>query len=283
MKKQLSIIIPAYNAADYIERAIMSTEIYYNPDCEIIVVDDGSTDNTVSICNKFEKYENFKIIQHEKNKGVSAARNTGIKESIAPYIAFLDSDDELSNGTIKKWINDIQMCKCDLYIWGCEETNKHNTRRYNVTADHLFSRTAFVNRMFYYDLKRQIRYGVIWGKIYKKEIIEENACVFIEDMKLGEDTFFNIDYYGYLNNAYVHKDISYRHILRKGSLSQQHYSDYSLLYKKTLDKYAELFSRNGKSRVAAFVLKKRFEGIKRILVYKISDRKILHFVKSKKE
>jgi len=94
-KPTVSVIIPTYNRAHLISRAIKSVLNQTYQDFEVIVVDDGSTDNTEEVIKEFQKKdERIKYVRHEKNKGGSAARNTGIKAAKGKYIAFLDSDDE---------------------------------------------------------------------------------------------------------------------------------------------------------------------------------------------
>ncbi|GAB4114371.1 MAG: glycosyltransferase [Candidatus Caldatribacteriota bacterium] len=91
----VSVIIPTYNRAHLVGRAIQSVLDQTYQDFELIVVDDGSTDNTEDIIKEFQrKDDRIKYLKHEKNKGGSAARNTGIKNSVGKYIAFQDSDDE---------------------------------------------------------------------------------------------------------------------------------------------------------------------------------------------
>ena len=99
----VSVIIPTYNRAHLVGRAIQSVLNQTYQDFEVIVVDDGSTDNTEEIIKEFQKKdERIKYIKHEKNKGGSAARNTGIKAARGAYIAFLDSDDEWLPEKLKK-------------------------------------------------------------------------------------------------------------------------------------------------------------------------------------
>lgn len=254
----LSIIIPVFNGADYIEKAILSTEFMNNHECEIIVVDDFSCDNTVSICKKFEEFDNFKLVTLEEHSGVSVARNAGICASDSTYISFLDSDDEYLPGTIKVWLSELKSSNYDLHIYGCKVVRKNMVKLYNPVKAKSLDRPAFLKYMFRYDLKQQVRYGVLWGKIYKKEML--NKCIFQENMQLGEDTFFNIDYYGAINNAFIHNEISYKHIQTDNSLSTQRYNDYSSLLDNTLEKYKKLFSQNGYSTSSPFLIKKRIEA-----------------------
>ena len=101
----VSVIIPTYNRAHLISRAIKSVLNQTYQDFEVIVVDDGSTDNTEEVIKEFQKKdERIKYVRHEKNKGGSAARNTGIKAAKGKYIAFLDSDDEWLSKKLQKQI-----------------------------------------------------------------------------------------------------------------------------------------------------------------------------------
>jgi len=94
-KPKVSVIIPTYNRAELLPRAIKSVLEQTYQDFEIIVVDDGSTDNTEEVIKEFQEQDKrIKYIKHDKNKGGSAARNTGIKAAKGKYVAFLDSDDE---------------------------------------------------------------------------------------------------------------------------------------------------------------------------------------------
>jgi glycosyltransferase involved in cell wall biosynthesis len=106
---EVSVIIPTYNRAHLIGRAIKSVLNQTYQDFEIIVVDDGSTDNTEEVVNKFcKKYKNIKYIFHKKNKGEATARNTGIMSSKGQYIAFQDSDDESLPQRLEKQVNILQ-------------------------------------------------------------------------------------------------------------------------------------------------------------------------------
>ena len=102
MENSISIIIPVYNIEKYISNSIKSIINQTDKDFEVIIIDDGSTDNSIAIAQKLLKNTNinYKIIK-QKNSGVSAARNTGIKHSNSNYIYFLDGDDFIDNKTIE--------------------------------------------------------------------------------------------------------------------------------------------------------------------------------------
>ena len=103
-KKYISVIIPTFNRAYLLNRSIISVLNQTNPDFELIIVDDGSTDDTTSVINSF-KDNRIKYIRHQINKGANAARNTGIKVATGDYIAFQDSDDEWRADKLEKQLN----------------------------------------------------------------------------------------------------------------------------------------------------------------------------------
>jgi len=116
-KPNVSVIIPTYNRAQIIGRAIESALNQTYQNIELIIIDDGSTDNTMEVIKKYRSWDKrVKYICHEKNRGGSAARNTGIKIALGKYIAFLDSDDEWLPKKLEKQI--IKMKDLPFDIWG---------------------------------------------------------------------------------------------------------------------------------------------------------------------
>ncbi len=111
----VSVIIPAYNRENHIERAIQSIQSQDISDIEIIIVDDGSTDKTSLNVKEMEKGDSrIRLIRHEKSKGAQAARNTGIRNAKGEWIAFLDSDDEWLPGSLSKRLDVAREQKVDV-------------------------------------------------------------------------------------------------------------------------------------------------------------------------
>lgn len=112
----LSIIIPVYNVEGYIKECLESIVHFDDNELEIIIVNDGSTDGSLIICEDYEKkYNNIRVIT-QKNQGLSGARNTGIKNATGEYILFLDSDDFMEEGVLSCIINDLKSDKKDFYL-----------------------------------------------------------------------------------------------------------------------------------------------------------------------
>ncbi len=114
MPKLLSIIIPVYNVELYLDECLKSIFEQMNDDVEVILINDGSTDKSNEIIEKYSNEYQFKYI-NQVNQGISATRNVGLKESSSTYVTFLDSDDILANGILDKIIKEIKTSKIDLY------------------------------------------------------------------------------------------------------------------------------------------------------------------------
>lgn len=117
----VSIIIPVYNTAKYLPRCLNSVLNQTYQNLEIIIVDDGSTDNSPEIIKKYAAKDNRIKITHQKNAGLSAARNTGIAKATGKYISFVDSDDEISHNMIKKLFSVLQNNNADISVCSFKE------------------------------------------------------------------------------------------------------------------------------------------------------------------
>lgn len=155
----LTIIVPAYNCAEYVVKCLRSlisqvTEYSWTA----IVVDDGSTDNTLQRLRKFRKYPNIKIIAQE-NKGVSSARNTGLRQCSSDYVMFLDSDDLLAKNAIQNLLNYAYLNDLDIV-----EGNYLNLKDGKTYIDSEFHKTATVEKPL------DVLTGYPWMKVFKTEL-----------------------------------------------------------------------------------------------------------------
>lgn len=156
----LSIVIPAYNASKYIFTCITSivnqvTKYKF----EVIIINDGSTDNTLEKLNEFKKYDNVKVI-NQKNSGFSGARNRGIDEACGQYLMFIDSDDLLYQSSIEVLLNNAYERKADIVQGSYCSFNNNGEKFY---TDFQLSEKE----------EKVIIPGFPWGKIYKSELFEK--------------------------------------------------------------------------------------------------------------
>ena len=207
--KEISIIVPVYNAEKTIERCINSILKQTIIDrMEVILVDDGSEDNSLKIIKKYEKDYNGTIkVFKQNNSGPAAARNYGIKMSKGKYIGFIDIDDYIDERMFESMKNEMDQPDIDLVLVG----------RYNVQGED--SKKAIINNSCNTGmslcenpeiLSRMSTF--VWDKLFKKSIIEENNIVFPENVKYAEDLYFITEYKYYANKISVIKEPLYYYI-----------------------------------------------------------------------
>jgi glycosyltransferase involved in cell wall biosynthesis len=192
---KVSVIIPVYNLDKYIGRCLDSLLNQDFSDYEIIVVNDGSTDNTETVCKEYEnKYPIIKLI-NKKNGGVSSARNEGINASSGDYLMFVDGDDYVTENYISTMYkfqieNPDQLIVCDMFkkTESSTEFNK-SLRNAAITKPSLYPKEDF------YLLYKFGLSGFPVNKIYSKEKIISSNIYFDTSLALGEDALFVIQYY----------------------------------------------------------------------------------------
>lgn len=185
----VSIIIPVYNVQEYLSECLDSVINQTIENTEIIVVNDGSTDNSPQILAEYKTKFPELIIINQENRGISETRNQGLNAATGEYIAFVDSDDciedcmfERMYGVIKREKADIVICNYILYN---EKSQKQNSGKYIIEGDSeegCIERTKSLERFLTNDIK-----AYVWNKLVKRELFTENKISF-PDFKVCEDT-----------------------------------------------------------------------------------------------
>ena len=207
----ISIIIPVFNASNFIEKTIENL-IEQEADKEIILINDGSTDNSLEVLKKIEnKYRCIRVID-QINKGVSAARNTGIESAKGNYILFIDSDDILEKDTLKKLLFKYQTFDCDLVLCSykiCYDNNSIiDTFKYLDSG--LYNIDSFLSE--YYKLYTTKILYCIGTKLYKKSIIDKYHIRFNESLAYYEDINFCISYLKRTKTLYYINESLYKYM-----------------------------------------------------------------------
>ena len=164
-KSLVSIIVPAYNAEKFIDKCIRSVLNQSYPNLELILVDDGSTDETGKICEEYASKDTRVRVIHKKNSGVSAARNMGLSSAIGEYVVFLDSDDWLDEDIVELALKKYQ--KNCINIWGfvCywprNVLKTEELRAEGLCQEELIANAIFTRSTAHYDLGNYFRAG--WG------------------------------------------------------------------------------------------------------------------------
>ncbi len=199
---KVSFIVPAYNVQDYIESCLNSLVNQTLSEIEIIVVDDGSNDNTGRICDVFmQKYKNIKVI-HKKNEGLGMARNTGLDVAGGEYIGFVDSDDFVSLDMAKVLYQNAVQYDADISYGNirrffetkrCRDNHSNQIRIFSNEdiVEYLFGRIGNMPGE-----KEDTLYApVVCNGIFKRRIFEEHNIKFVSERELiGEDIIFDIDF-----------------------------------------------------------------------------------------
>lgn len=185
----LSIIIPVYNTAKQLRRCLNSIVAQLNDKVEVILINDGSTDNSISIIHDYiEHYDQLKLYD-KPNEGVSSSRNIGLKVAVGRYVAFVDSDDYVENDYICKMLANIQkmeLDKLDLMIFGFYRREGEN---YSVNSPIVRKNESDIIKDIFVQ-----KYNAPWNKIFKKSIIDTYKLEFPVTMRTSEDLFFLLTY-----------------------------------------------------------------------------------------
>jgi len=200
---RISIIIPVYNVEKYVRRCLESVIAQENPmaDIECLIIDDCSPDSSMSIVLQIiESYHgsiHFKVINHDKNRGLSAARNTGILNSTGDYVFFLDSDDRLSSNSMQYFVeNSSYYPKLDL-IMGDSQMSPPDSQQNSMKEP-----AYFCNRNDYAKFMLQHRTWSAWNKLIRRSLLVDNHIFFIEGI-LFEDYPWSYEVSCYVSSALI--------------------------------------------------------------------------------
>ena len=214
MNALVSVIVPVYNAQRWLKKCIESILNQSYVFLEVLLIDDGSTDNSLNICKEYAlRDKRIRIIQ-QKNGGVSCARNQGIKYSTGELIIFVDSDDYLSEDIIEIASNRILSSNTDLCVWNfsiikddIEYPEKAIYIKQCTHDEMLCSCISLGECKGKYNLGWGMR--PVWGKIFRAETIKNNNLRFSEKMYIGEDAIFMFKYLNCINSIVVLNNYGY--------------------------------------------------------------------------
>lgn len=211
---KISVIISTYNRADLLPRAIASVLNQTFKNFELIVVDDGSTDNTRKVVNEFQtKYKNVQYIWQEHSRGAAKPKNTGIKNAEGKYIAILDSDDEWLPKKLERQVNLFESSKCqNLGFIGC---NSIVVEENGETLD--IHRIPFYKDHFR-NILRSDYMGSGSGMIYKRSVFDK-VGLFDESLKTGQDWEMRIRILKIYDFAFANEPL-FRYYIHRKSITE---------------------------------------------------------------
>lgn len=279
MEKQLSVIIPVYNGEKYIDSCILTlnNQIYKN--IEIIMVDDGSTDNTAKLLDEYSKKDDRIVVIHQKNQGVSKARNEGVKRATGKYIWFLDIDDEVSENLISDNLKLAIDNDADVVMFCFSYYNPDNNKTKINEMQKLFvgSKEDFFRKQLIETLNNEV-FNPPWNKIIKRSILIENNLHFNCDFSIYEDLAFAPCLMSAANKVVVNNKMYYKYIIKSsGSLITKFFdnffeavTDFHINAIKYCDKFENNFQQ--KQRMNEVYVKLVISHIKQISCNKELDK-----------
>lgn len=232
--KQTSIIIPVYNAERYLENCINSIMQQSYQQFEVILVDDGSTDGSGLLCDRFDASFNQVSVIHTENRGPAAARQTGVQRAAGEYIVFVDADDWLDSDTLRFLMEKEKQTEADILCLGHKETDESG--HILSVSKHERSELVLENvteMMRHLHGTRYIESGP-WAKLIKKTLFED--IDFCTDVTIGEDYFMVLQLLENARKIVLYEDALYNRCIRKTSISR---SGYTHRHKKAFERYMQ--------------------------------------------
>lgn len=240
---ELSIIVPVYNVESYIEKCINSIISQVNMKknfIELILINDGSTDNSGLICDNYCKLYSFIKVYHRHNEGLSVARNYGLKKANGTYVWFVDSDDYINNGSLNKVLKEIKNKDVDILLGDCHIVDVDE----NITGKLIHK--GLINHSIYSGLeviKNQIEVmndyiTMVWAGVYKKDYLIKNKLYFEQGL-IHEDELWTPSVLvkatrvGYIN------DVIYSYRIRPNSIMRSNTIEYS----KHIESFIYIFNK----------------------------------------
>lgn len=229
----VSVIIPMYNVEDYIEDCLISLKEQTYKDIEILVINDGSTDNSLTIAKNIAEEDNRIKIYTKENGGLSSARNYALNKISGDYITFIDSDDYVSKDYIKKLLEMINKYSTDIAICGYSKLeNKRIVHTLDNYYEELLTTKKIIDDMYNNKDSKHISYMTAWGKLYKSSLFEGISY----PSKKHEDEFITYKLYLRTNRiCYVNEEL-YIYRIRSGSIMN---TEFNLNFLDRMDMYEE--------------------------------------------
>jgi glycosyltransferase EpsH len=253
---KISIIVPVFNVELYLARCLDSLIHQTLVDIEIILIDDGSTDNSTIICTKYKNNDNRIVYLRQINQGQSIARNNALKIAKAPYIMFVDSDDWIELETCKTVYDCIETQNADVVMFSYSreyETNSLKKQIFNGDKTFDTNECKVLHRRFAGIINEELsnpensdNLAPVCTKLYKTSIINENHLFFcdIREIISYEDGLFNLNYFNFVKKAvYIDKALYKYWRINWNSTTKKYYEDLTIKFKKlfsTIDNYIKL-------------------------------------------
>ncbi len=220
MDPKVSIIIPVYNAEKCLRRCIDSVLGQEYRDFELLLVNDGSTDASGAICEEYARRDPRIRVTHKENSGVSDTRNLATSQARGKYLQFVDSDDWITSDATRLLVSAAEENGCDLVISDFYRVvGERVSHKGDIETEGVMSREEFAAHMM--EDPADFYYGVLWNKLYRREIVEKHHICMDPSISWCEDFMFNLEYILHAERFYALRIPVYYYVKTKGSLVSQ--------------------------------------------------------------
>ncbi len=244
MTPVISIVMPVYNAGRYLRKAIESILVQTYSNFELILIDDGATDGSGSVCDAYQQQDSRVKVIHQKNKGICEARNVGLREAKGKYIAFCDHDDTYESEYLAIAVSYANKTNTDLLKFGFFTIITYKDKPIEKIRNEL--REGFYNlQKLFEDYQQYLKcVKAVWNGVYMADIIKQNSLQFDPNIKTGmEDYDFNLKYMQCCKSISCIVDVLFNHYAREEQSTSLKFSYNKLEYiQKTARSEYEILS-----------------------------------------
>ncbi|AEB30228.1 putative glycosyl transferase [Carnobacterium sp. 17-4] len=237
--KKVSIIMPIYNVAEQLEKAIQCALNQTYNNSEIILVNDGSTDASGEICDRYQLKDPRISVIHQKNAGSGFARNAGLDRATGEYIYFADPDDYFETNLIEETVgkaieSNVDVVVCGYYDERVDKEGHITTIEKKLELNGLLTKEAFKDQ---FRKHFSLSPYALWNKLYKHDFLKRHNCRFT-NQKVGQDALFNQQVGMNVQTIYYHQKAYYHYVFREGSAVNR-YRKERFFYEYTIARHFE--------------------------------------------
>ncbi|MBQ2769164.1 MAG: glycosyltransferase [Clostridia bacterium] len=241
---KISVIVPVYNIVGYLEECVNTILKQTYPHLEIILIDDGSKDGSGELCDRLAEQDTRIRVIHKENGGVSLARNVGLDNATGDFVAFVDGDDYVDERIYEKLLNKTSNGEDAVFCRFEKNSSDGGVLKYfELSLENLVENPKELTPFMIFDSRKEgdIVYthnihGAIWRVLFKREIIERENIRFYQDVKIGEDKIFVLEYLSHCEKcALVDEYLYHYRIDRLDSAMTKLHEDYERYYNRGIE------------------------------------------------
>lgn len=268
----VSVIIPIYNVKQYVERGIQNILNQTYQDFEILLSDDGSTDGSYELCQKYAQRDCRIRVLHQENMGAGAARNHGLNEARGKYIYFYDIDDEISPHLLEYNLSKMDQLDVDFLMFGYKNVEPAYGSETIVSFPEIKIDCNEELRDIFVDEFIMKTNGFPWNKFYRKSFLDAHNLRF-ENQRIQQDEVFNLMVYQHLQRAYISPEILYTYyVYDRGNTRSFFISDRFDIYKSVRSHFETLieFWKLDDNRLTNYLKKRFYDSVIQCLQFNLT-------------